>query len=395
MLEIVFLLLVGSGFFLSLWVILPAPVFSLLPLSVGVPEISPGLILFNAIALSIALWQGDRGGFYNLVIAAGLTGLLLSALPLIQLPATNSKFASEMARVLGTDYLAKIPPALQDKMRSRPFVFWDIFRGISLSEVRIDRGIVFASRDGIDLKLNTYRPLAQGKYPALIIIYGGAWRAGTANNNETFSRYIANRGYSVIAIDYRHAPKYKFPIQIEDVKTALQYILDNADELEVDRDRLAIMGRSAGGHLAKLAAYQTERIPFRAVVSYYGSSDLVNGYKNTPFPNPINTRDVLHDFLGGTLEEIPQVYEKASPFSYVKASLPPTLLIYGSKDCIVQAKFGERLSEKLKSLDNRAVFLKIPWADHAFDAVFSGISNQLALYYTERFLAWALSAENQ
>ncbi|MGB5712851.1 MAG: alpha/beta hydrolase [Waterburya sp.] len=394
-LPIICLLVSGIGLFLSLWIIIPAPTFSLLPLGVGAPEISPWLILLNAIALLLTIAQLKVSVFYDVAFMASLLGLLLSCLPLIQLPAANAKFAQEMAQVLGRDYLNKIPNSLQTQMRRHPFVLLDAFRGIPLQEVRIQRGVVFASPDGVDLKLNLYQPSVIGKYPAIIILYGGAWQQGTANNDEAFSRYMAGQGYSVIAIDYRHAPQYKFPAQLEDVQTALQYIQDNADQLEVDCDRLAIMGRSAGGHLAKLTAYQPDAIPFRAVVSYYGPSKLTEGYNEPPFPNPINTRAILHDFLAGAPLEIPEIYQKASPFSYVRPALPPSLLVYADKDHVVQAKFGDRLHQKLRSVGNPTIFLNIPWAEHAFDAVFFGVSNQVALYYTERFLAWALLIDRQ
>ena len=150
------------------------------------------------------------------------------------------------------------------------------------------------------------------------------------------------------------------------------------------------MGRSAGGHLATLAAYQQNAFPFRAVVSYYGAVNLIGSYYDPPVPNPIDTQTVLENFLGGTPKEFPELYQQASPINYLRPNLPPSLLVYASRDHLVQAKFGRQLYNKLKSTDNRAVWLEIPWAEHAFDAVFSGVSNQLALYYTERFLAWAL-----
>jgi acetyl esterase/lipase len=74
----------------------------------------------------------------------------------------------------------------------------------------------------------------------------------------------------------------------------------------------------------------------------------------------------------------------------VTRPLPPSLLIYGDRDYLVQSKFGQGLYDQLKAVESSAVLIRIPWADHAFDAVFNGVSNQLALYYTERFLAWAL-----
>ena len=347
-------------------------------------------MLLNAIALLLTIWLAQAGVLMNLTLAACIIGLLLSSLPLCQLPAANKRFEAEMTQVLGTDYLDRISPSVRSKMRSQPFVWLDAFRGIPLPEVRISRGIVFATQEAAQLKLNLYRPLAQGKYPTIIVIYGGAWQRGSASNDEGFSRYMAGQGYSVVAIDYRHAPQYKFPAQLADVQTALQYILDRAEELEVDCDRLAIMGRSAGGHLAKLAAYQADALPFKAVVSYYGPTNLTEGYNEPPSPNPIDSQTLLADFLGGSPQELPELYQTASPFTYIRANLPPTLLVYAQNDHVVQAKFGDRMYRQLRALNNSAVFINIPWAEHAFDIIFSGVSNQVALYHTERFLAWAL-----
>ncbi len=384
------LLLSLVGFFLSIWIVIPAPTMSLLPLGVGAPEVSPWLFLVNAIALLLTVLI-HKSWLSNLSLILSLLGIVLSLLPLIQLPAAHGKFAAEMETVLGTDYLKDIPETVQTKMRPQPLFLTDVFRGIPQPEVRIQRGIIFASPDGVDLKLNTYQPLTQGKYPALITIYGGAWRNGTPSSYEKFSCYMAAQGYSVIAIDYRHAPKYKFPAQLEDVQTALHYIKDNASTLEVDPDKMTIMGRSAGGHLATLAAYQQDAIPLRAVISYYGAVNLTEGYYDPPSPNPINTKAVLHDFLGGTPAEFPELYDRASPINYPRPNLPPSLLVYGSQDHIVQKKFGKQLYSKLQATNNSVVWLEIPWAEHAFDAVFPGISNQLALYYTERFLAWSIN----
>ena len=380
------------GLFLSLWIVVSAPTFSLLPLGVCAPELSPWLLVMNAIALVLAIVV-NKGWLSNFMVVCSVIGLSLSLLPLLQLPATNQRFEQEMARALGKDYLNNIPQDLQSQMRPRPFAIADVFRGIPAQEVRIDRGIVFASPDGVDLKLNTYRPLQKGKYPALIVIYGGAWRSGTPDGYEKFSCYMAARGYSVIAIDYRHAPEYKFPQQFEDVKTALQYIRDRAADLEIDLNKMAIMGRSAGGHLATLAAYQ-DVLPWQAVISYYGPTNLTEGYYDLPRPDPIDIQDVLENFLGGTPETVPELYQQASPINYIKPDLPPSLLVYPGRDRLVQAKFGRELYDKLIANDNTAILLEIPWAEHAFDAVFFGVSNQLALYYTERFLAFALHGES-
>ena len=379
------------GLFLSLWIIVPAPTFALLPFGVGAPELSPWLIVINAIALILAT-VFYRGWWSGLIIVGSLVAIAIGLLPLVQFSAVNRSFEAEMERVFGTNYIDSIPQAIKAQMRPQPLVIADVFRGISIANIRINRGVVFASPDGVDLELNTYHPLASGKYPTLIIIYGGAWRMGSPDGYEQFNSYMAARGYTVIAIDYRHAPQYKFPTQLEDVEMALKYIKTNAEDLEVDLTKMVAIGRSAGGHLASLAAYRQDAvIPFKAVVNYYGPVNLANGYYDLPVPDPIDIQAVLNDFLGGSPEEKPKLYQEASVTTYIKQDLPPSLLVYPSRDHLVQAKFGRNLYDKLKATNNSVVLLEIPWAEHAFDAVFFGVSNQLALYYTERFLASTLN----
>jgi acetyl esterase/lipase len=270
-------------------------------------------------------------------------------------------------------------------------VLADSLRGIALENVRMDHGIVFARPDETPLTLNVYRPLNPGRYPTLVVIYGGAWQGGSPDNKAKFSRYMAAQGYTVIAIDYRHAPQYRFPAQLTDVKSALAYIQSHAEKLSVDLNHLAMLGRSAGAQLATIAAYESA-MPIQAIVNYYGPVDLIAGYRDPPVPDPIDTRAVLRTFLGGPPEASPELYRQASPINYVTADLPPTLLVYAGRDHVVQAQYGRQLYKQLQAMDNQAVWLEIPWAEHAFDTVFNGLSNQLALYYTERFLAGALQS---
>jgi acetyl esterase/lipase len=391
----IFGLLLLVGFCLSIWIIIPAPIFSLLPLSVGAPEISPGLIIFNGLVLILGwvrFWIGNfrqpRLSIFTLCLS-GLA-LVLSASPLRQFDSVQNQAQSAIESSLGQDYLDKILPSPIGKMRSQPLIISDIWGGIPLPEVRIDRQIPFNNPDGVSLYLNIYRPLRVGKYPAIVSIYGGAWQRGSPDSDDNFNRYIAAQGYVVWAISYRHAPAYHFPTQIEDVRSALTFIQKHADENETDLDRVALIGRSAGAQLAMLAAYQDPPFPIRAVVNYYGPVNLTAGYDDVPTPDPIESRATLRAFLGGTPTEFPELYHQASPINAVKPALPASLLIYGGKDHILESKYGKHLAQSLRSPGNKAVFIEIPWADHAFDAVFSGLSNQLALYYTERFLAWAL-----
>jgi acetyl esterase/lipase len=383
-------LLSGIGLFLSVWIVIPAPTFQLLTLGVGAPELSPWLAVLNAFALVLALVGKQGSWLQRLVLCASLLGLFFSALPLVQLPATERRMAAAMVKGLGADYLAGIPVEVRTRMRSHPFVLADAFRGIETGKVRYTTGIQFAAPNGVPLTMDIYQPPQAGKYPAIITIYGGGWQGGNPMQNADFNRYMAARGYTLFAIDYRHAPRYRFPAQLDDVRAARRFIQQHAADYDADPERIALLGRSAGGHLAMLSAYQPDALPVRAVVSYYGPFNLTKGYKEPPNPDPLDVRAVLSAFLGGSPDELPQQYAKASPASYVTRPLPPTLLVHGSRDHIVEVRFARKMYQRLQASGSTSILLEVPWAEHVFDTIFHGPSNQLALYYTERFLAWAL-----
>lgn len=381
------------GLALSLWIVLPAPTRLFLPLSVGTPEVSPWLAIWNLAALGLALGLGARNGWGLAWGAVAAISLSLSLYPLAQFPATHRAAAREMLTALGPSDADVVPADLKARLRSQPLAAGDLFTGISLAEVRLTRGIQFAAPDGIPLTSDLYRPPVAGQYPAVVIVYGGAWRSGQPQDNSSLARYLAAQGYAVWTISYRHAPSHRFPAQLQDVEAALEFIQTHAQEYDSDPQRVALLGKSAGAHLAMLAAYQPRALPVRGVVNYYGPINLLNGYYDLPHPDPLDVRSVLETFLGGPPGELDNRYRQASPSHYLRPGLPPTLLIYGRKDRIVMAKFGRSLATALRADDNAAVFVEIPWADHCFDAVFSGLSNQLALYHTERFLAQVLHGD--
>ncbi len=387
------LLLSLIGLFLSSWILIPAPIMPLLVLSVGAREVCPWLLIGNIIILFTA-WFLLRDSKRRLALIASLVGLLICGWELTSIQPAQAQMENEIQQQLGKDYLNKIPVEVKAQMRSTPFAFIDSFRGISKGKTRHLEDVPFTTPAGIDLNMEIYQPKEKGIYPALVVIYGGAWRSGSPKTYLDFSQYMAARGYTVFAIDYRHAPRYRYPVQLEDVVASLNFIRQNAAKYEADPERVVLFGRSSGAHLAMLAAYNSNALPVRGVISYYGPVNLTEGYNLPPRPDPINTRMVLEDFLGGVPQQLPKQYQVASPISYVNNKVAPTLLIYGSQDHVVEAKYGRQIYQGLRKEGNTAVLLEIPWAEHGFDAVFNGVSNQLALYYTERFLAWVMNNDN-
>lgn len=110
---------------------------------------------------------------------------------------------------------------------------------------------------------------------------------------------------------------------------------------------------------------------------------LVNNYLN-------EIPSCFGNFYRWFAQPVSKAVRIASPIHYVRPNLPPTLLVYGNRDHIVKPIFSQQLHDRLRFTNNTSVPIALPWAEHSFDAVFREIGNQIALYYTEGFLAWAL-----
>jgi acetyl esterase/lipase len=328
-------------------------------------------------------------------MVASVLALLLALWPLVRFRSVAAHANQTLHRTLGEDYLDAVPFDRQLQLRPSPLVWSDVFRGIPSDSVLVSGNMIFATVEKVPLHAIVYRPLRAGHYPVIVQIYGGAWQRGAPNDFAEFARFFAARGYVVFAIDYRHAPQFHFPAQLADIKTALAWVRRNAPRYGADTSRLALLGRSAGAHLALLAAYDSTIAPVKAVVGFYAPVDLVDSYRNPPRPDPLKVRDVEQKFMGAALESATAAYARASPINAVRPGLPPTLLFNGKRDNIVEAKYGALLDAKLRANGDTSILVSIPWADHGFDEVPNGPSGQLSRYVTERFLAWALARQRR
>jgi acetyl esterase/lipase len=377
--------------FLTSWILLPAPVLPLLALAIATPEVSAWLVLAGLVLLVFALRAEGRSRIARLTVVVSALAVVLATTPFVRLPFAVQRFDAAMRAGLGDDFLEKVPRERREGMRGSPVIVRDLFRGLSTGRVRVTHGIPFAAPEGDPLTLRVYQPMASGRYPSIVQIYGGAWQGGSPSSSATFASYLAAHGYVVFAIDYRHAPRWQWPAQLADVRSAMAWIRLHAAEYDGDPSRVAVVGRSSGAQLALLLAYEHGSLPVVAVVDYYGPTDLAEGYRHPPRPDPFHVRTILETFLAGTPDTVPDRYREASPIAHLTPPLPPSLLIYGARDHIVESRFGVMLDARLREVGATSVFLEIPWAEHAFDLVPNGPSGQVSLYYTERFLAWAFA----
>lgn len=365
--------------FAAIWILVPAPNGILLPLGVGAPELSPVLLAVSLAMIVIAGFYGRTLGTARLALVLSLVSASLSAWPLLQVSSTMRRFDEKMARALKTD------------VHGTPVNYLDMFRPPRPLPSHIVHAVPFASRAGKKLTLDIYRPAeSDSPLPMLVQVYGGAWQRGAPSDNDWFSRHFASLGYIVVAVDYRHAPESTWPAQFDDVRDALQWSRAHAREFGGDPNRMVVLGRSSGAQLAMVAAYRDASPSIKGVVSFYGPVDLAEGWRHPPNPDPLHVRTVLETYLGGTPLQVPERYRDASPVTYATKKLPPTLLIYGRRDHIVEARFGEQLDRALTQAGTTSVLLEIPWAEHAFDILPNGLGGQVSLPYVEAFMRWAV-----
>jgi acetyl esterase/lipase len=337
---------------------------SLWPLGAVARELWPWLLAVNALGLLLASRR------WRPLLVVFVAGLGAATWPLMQIASVKSDFAHQW-HDQGFTAAALDEPDLGD-------VVGNALGGSGGGEI---------TPEALPLGIQLYRLHDRAPPRAILVnIHGGSWQHGSARSDGSFASYFANRGWAVFSVEYRHAPEFTHPAQIEDVRAALEWIYEHAAEYGADPSRIALAGRSAGGQLAMLAGYTSERIPIRAVVEYYGPADLNEVYRDPPDPDPIGVRDKLTAFLGGTPAEVPQAYREASPANYVHAAVPPTLHIQGTRDNIVQAWLTRDFHRRLLRSGARSLLLELPWSDHSFDFVKFGPGNALALRYSEAFL---------
>ncbi len=356
---------------LSAMVVIPPVSMAMFPLAVGASEMSPFLALLDLVwCLVVLRLLRDRSVLrVGMVVALGF-GALLAVQPLAQF----REAAESASAQLGSE-------------ESEPdFSLFAALRGLPSNPHVGVRVISYAATDGTPLSMRLYALDKPVLKPLVVVIYGGAWRGGEPTQGENVNKALASRGFAVAAIDYRHAPRFQYPAQLEDVRRGIAILRDSAMVWKLSIEHIALLGRSSGGHLAELAAYAPGASRVRAVIALYAPHDLIRGYRDLPSPDPIGVRDVLTGFLGGTPDQQMARYRDASPSTYVRPGLPPTLLIFGGRDNIVKPEFNRGAASALRRANVQVVSVELPWSEHGFDFAPAGLGAQLAFHVIVQFL---------
>jgi acetyl esterase/lipase len=226
------------------------------------------------------------------------------------------------------------------------------------------------------LDLIVPQTLPKALRPLVVWLCGGAWLSLDKGAHILELKHLAEAGYIVASVDYRTSNQVHFPGPLEDVKAAIRYLRAHAAIYGIDPDRVAVMGESAGGHLAEMVGVTGDLADFdtgdwldfsskvQAVVDWYGPSDFTT-------MRAINSEegnlDASPEYLlaGTNMKGDPEVLRGMSPVNFVTANTPPFLILHGNADTIVPFSQSEQLYEALEAKNVYAELYEIEGASHA------------------------------
>jgi acetyl esterase/lipase len=227
--------------------------------------------------------------------------------------------------------------------------------------------------------LDVYLPAqASGKLPLVIWVHGGGWMtndkfADMGYMKSTVKGFLDN-GYALASIDYRFSTTAPFPAQLQDCNQAIEFLYQHASTYNIDRERIALVGFSAGGHLASLLGlsnnnpmpqfYATQKKPsfkIKAVVDFYGPSDFL-AFSSSP--EMLKSDNPISLLLGASPIKRPDLAKVASPTSYVDKDDPPFLIIHGEKDQSVPYTQSLLLQSYLDQAKVKNDFILVEGAPH-------------------------------
>jgi len=240
----------------------------------------------------------------------------------------------------------------------------------------------------VPMQLDLLQPQKKTRMPAIVYVTGGGFINANKDNGVQLRNYLAEKGYVVASITYRVAPTAKFPQPLEDVKASIRYLRAHADQWNIDKDRIGIIGGSAGGYLSAFAGTTSgtktfdkgenlqESSKVSCAVDLYGLSDLSQvGMDYSPEVQQlhksagatealwVNGSPVFGGKDGGVLAD-PKATEAANPIAYIGKNSAPMLLMHGTADKVVSPGQTDLLYQALKAKGVPAERYEIPGAAH-------------------------------
>jgi acetyl esterase/lipase len=301
---------------------------------------------------------------------------------------------------LGDDYLDHVDPDLA--ARHDPTIPWARlllpFR-MGLPEVERTKNLSYGPygrRNKLDVYRNKNHPT---NAPILFQIHGGGWVIGNKDQQGIpLMQHLASRGWVCVAPNYRLSPRATFPDHLVDLKRALAWTREHAEEYGGDPNFIVVTGGSAGGHLTALVAltqndpeyqpgFEDADTSVYAAVPYYGVYDFTGRNHVRRGVDEWGMRRFLERSVMKTkLADDPEGWAKASPLDRITPDDPPMFVIHGRNDTLVPVPEARHFVEKLRSTANEpVVYAELPGAQHAFD-IFPSVRTAHIIRAIERYV---------
>jgi len=260
----------------------------------------------------------------------------------------------------------------------------------------VKKDIEYAKPGGVSVKLDACIPDGTGPFPVAILVHGGGWSNVTTDKTQEISPMfepLTKAGIAWFSIDYRLAPTYRYPACIEDLESAVKWVKAHAREYNIDPNRLALIGESAGGMMVDMvAARATAEKPetrVAAVVAFYAPCDLVADALSKG-----GAKDSQQKLLGipaGPIDEkTTKILHDASPTTYIHKDMPPFLLLHGTADTGVSHELSVEWQAKMKELGVPCELISIPGGPHVM-----GNWEKIDPTYKDKVTAWLLKTLNE
>ncbi|HAE23400.1 MAG TPA: alpha/beta hydrolase [Spirochaetaceae bacterium] len=266
-------------------------------------------------------------------------------------------------------------------------------------------------------KLDVYLPATgDGPFPVVMAIHGGAWMMCDKRDRQLVPMLSSlERGYAVVAVNYRLSAEAKFPAQIRDVKAAIRWVKNNGKAYMLDTGRIALWGGSAGAHLSMLAGLTSRPVkqlsqecaplddpdaakqslpgPIKAIVSWYGPTDflMMDSYLAASGLGPCDhgaPDSPESRLLGVTIGEAPDMVRAANPERYISELAPPLFIQHGLKDSTVPYQHSLELARLARlAIGPERVFLELlEHAEHADPAFETAENLKKVMAFLDEFL---------
>ena len=243
-------------------------------------------------------------------------------------------------------------------------------------EATVIRDIPYVARPTPRQNFDLYLPRNKGSqpFPLIFWIHGGAWMMGIKEWDNV--KYLVRHGYAIASIDYRFSTEARFPAQIRDCNTALNFILAHAADYGINPRRFVVGGGSAGGHLALLLGLARHERSFGAdssikplaILDFFGPTDfnkMLDDLRMVHSEKGIALfQDAVPRLLGAPVEQSSDKAKIASPITYVSAASPPVLILQGGEDDLVPVAQSRRLHDALDRAQVKNQLIIVDVAGH-------------------------------